>query len=59
MGPAAESPSETGDPGAVEVAHHVVTLAEGEDLPAPGAAIKGRFVGDEQMSSGWKVPENK
>ncbi|MEU3094010.1 histidinol dehydrogenase [Streptomyces sp. NPDC006967] len=42
-----------------EVAHHVVTLAEAEDLPAHGAAIKARFVGDEQMSRGWKVPENK
>ncbi len=34
-----------------EVAHHVVTLAEAEDLPAHGAAIKARF--------GWKVPEDK
>ncbi|WP_033318051.1 histidinol dehydrogenase [Streptomyces yerevanensis] len=31
-----------------EVAHHVVTLAEAEDLPAHGAAIKARFE--------WKVP---
>ncbi|MDQ1011373.1 histidinol dehydrogenase [Streptomyces sp. V4I23] len=31
-----------------EVAHHVVTLAEAEDLPAHGAALKARF--------GWKVP---
>ncbi|MFC7216676.1 histidinol dehydrogenase [Streptomyces polyrhachis] len=31
-----------------EVAHHVVTLAEAEDLPAHGAAIKARF--------GWEVP---
>jgi histidinol dehydrogenase len=31
-----------------EAAHHVVTLAEAEDLPAHGAAIKARF--------GWKVP---
>ena len=31
-----------------EVAHHVVTLADAEDLPAHGAAIKARF--------GWKVP---
>lgn len=31
-----------------EVAHHVVTLAEAEDLPAHGAAIKARF--------DWKVP---
>ncbi|MEV6200030.1 histidinol dehydrogenase [Streptomyces sp. NPDC051771] len=34
-----------------DVAHHVVTLAEAEDLPAHGAAIKARF--------GWKVPGNK
>ncbi|MEU3276376.1 histidinol dehydrogenase [Streptomyces antibioticus] len=34
-----------------EVAHHVVTLAEAEDLPAHGAAIKARF--------DWKVPEGK
>ncbi|MDA5281428.1 histidinol dehydrogenase [Streptomyces sp. NPDC054904] len=32
-----------------EVAHHVVTLAEAEDLPAHGAALKARF--------GWKVPQ--
>ena len=31
-----------------DVAHHVVTLAEAEDLPAHGAAIKARF--------DWKVP---
>jgi histidinol dehydrogenase len=31
-----------------EVAHHVVTLAEAEDLPAHGAALKARFA--------WKVP---
>jgi histidinol dehydrogenase len=31
-----------------EVAHHVVTLADAEDLPAHGAAIKARF--------DWKVP---
>ena len=31
-----------------EVAHHVVTLADAEDLPAHGAAVKARF--------GWKVP---
>ncbi|MET9549301.1 histidinol dehydrogenase [Streptomyces sp. NPDC006627] len=31
-----------------DVAHHVVTLAEAEDLPAHGAAVKARF--------GWKVP---
>ncbi|WP_030783953.1 histidinol dehydrogenase [Streptomyces sp. NRRL S-920] len=31
-----------------DVAHHVVTLAEAEDLPAHGAAIKSRF--------GWEVP---
>ncbi|MET8445834.1 histidinol dehydrogenase [Streptomyces sp. NPDC005209] len=34
-----------------EVAHHVVTLAEAEDLPAHGAAVKARF--------GWKVPTSK
>ncbi|MER6627126.1 histidinol dehydrogenase [Streptomyces sp. NPDC000987] len=34
-----------------QVAHHVVTLAEAEDLPAHGAAIKARF--------GWKVPASK
>ncbi|MBC3988477.1 histidinol dehydrogenase [Streptomyces sp. AC563] len=32
-----------------DIARHVVTLAEAEDLPAHGAAIKARF--------GWKVPE--
>ncbi|WP_030417884.1 histidinol dehydrogenase [Streptomyces sp. NRRL F-5065] len=32
-----------------EVAHHVVTLAEAEDLPAHGAAVKARFE--------WKVPD--
>ncbi|MFH8770572.1 MULTISPECIES: histidinol dehydrogenase [unclassified Streptomyces] len=31
-----------------EVAHHVVTLAEAEDLPAHGAAIKARFGGAER-----------
>ncbi|MFP3990736.1 histidinol dehydrogenase [Streptomyces sp. E11-3] len=31
-----------------EVTHHVVALAEAEDLPAHGAAMKARF--------GWKVP---
>ncbi|MGW1144982.1 histidinol dehydrogenase [Streptomyces sp. NPDC002454] len=34
-----------------DVAHHVVTLAEAEDLPAHGAAVKARF--------GWKVPQSK
>nr|WP_202535345.1 histidinol dehydrogenase [Streptomyces sp. SID4919] len=34
-----------------EVAHHVVTLADAEDLPAHGAAVKARF--------GWKVPQSK
>ncbi|MEN8653307.1 histidinol dehydrogenase [Streptomyces sp. 21So2-11] len=33
-----------------DVAHHVVTLAEAEDLPAHGAAVKARF-------DGWKVPQ--
>ncbi|MET4921495.1 histidinol dehydrogenase [Streptomyces sp. PSRA5] len=32
-----------------DVAHHVVTLAEAEDLPAHGAAVKARF--------GWKLPQ--
>ncbi|MGX8905605.1 histidinol dehydrogenase [Streptomyces netropsis] len=32
-----------------EVTHHVVNLAEAEDLPAHGAALKARF--------GWKVPK--
>ncbi|MFD3718526.1 histidinol dehydrogenase [Streptomyces sp. NPDC058674] len=32
-----------------EVTHHVVALAEAEDLPAHGAALKARF--------GWKVPQ--
>jgi histidinol dehydrogenase len=32
-----------------DVARHVVTLAEAEDLPAHGAAVKARF--------GWNVPE--
>ncbi|MFJ9623582.1 histidinol dehydrogenase [Streptomyces sp. NPDC101181] len=32
-----------------EVTHHVVALAEAEDLPAHGAAMKARF--------GWKVPQ--
>ncbi|CAL9394822.1 histidinol dehydrogenase [Streptomyces atacamensis] len=34
-----------------DVAHHVVTLAEAEDLPAHGAALKARF--------DWKVPPGK
>ncbi len=34
-----------------EVARHVVTLAEAEDLPAHGAALKARF--------DWKVPGSK
>ncbi|AOT58428.1 MULTISPECIES: histidinol dehydrogenase [Streptomyces] len=29
-----------------EVAHHVVTLAEAEDLPAHGAAVRVRFAGE-------------
>ncbi|MCX4667855.1 histidinol dehydrogenase [Streptomyces sp. NBC_01381] len=40
-----------------DVAHHVVTLAEAEDLPAHGAAIKARFAeGEQNWHSGWKVP---
>ncbi|MEV6129828.1 histidinol dehydrogenase [Streptomyces violaceusniger] len=34
-----------------EIAGHVVTLAEAEDLPAHGAAVKARF--------DWKVPPSK
>ncbi|MEU6401824.1 histidinol dehydrogenase [Streptomyces sp. NPDC046985] len=34
-----------------EVAHHVVTLAQAEDLPAHGAAVTARF--------GWKAPTTK
>ncbi|WP_306321246.1 MULTISPECIES: histidinol dehydrogenase [unclassified Streptomyces] len=34
-----------------EVASTVVTLADAEDLPAHGAAVKARF--------GWKVPQSK
>ncbi|WP_405654083.1 histidinol dehydrogenase [Streptomyces sp. RK9] len=40
-----------------DVAHHVVTLAEAEDLPAHGAAVKARFAeGEQDWHSGWKVP---
>ncbi|MFB7631597.1 histidinol dehydrogenase [Streptomyces sp. NPDC056149] len=43
-----------------EVAHHVVTLAEAEDLPAHGAAITARFAGGEHdRRSGWTVPQSK
>ncbi|MEV6328187.1 histidinol dehydrogenase [Streptomyces sp. NPDC051909] len=44
-----------------EVAHHVVTLAEAEDLPAHGAAIKARFGGTPTGEALWgrKVPESK
>jgi histidinol dehydrogenase len=34
-----------------EVAHHVVTLADAEDLPAHGAAVRARF--------DWKVPREQ
>ncbi|MFH9132370.1 histidinol dehydrogenase [Streptomyces sp. NPDC017524] len=41
-----------------EVTHHVVTLAEAEDLPAHGAALKARFAeGELDERSGWKVPQ--
>ncbi|MFH9263566.1 histidinol dehydrogenase [Streptomyces sp. NPDC017546] len=41
-----------------EVTHHVVTLAEAEDLPAHGAALKARFAeGELDEHSGWKVPQ--
>ncbi|MFF2526312.1 histidinol dehydrogenase [Streptomyces liangshanensis] len=40
-----------------EVAHHVVTLAEAEDLPAHGAAVKARFAeGELDKHSDGKVP---
>ncbi|MFD7920363.1 histidinol dehydrogenase [Streptomyces sp. NPDC059740] len=43
-----------------EVTHHVVALAEAEDLPAHGAALKARFAGGEQdRHSDWKVPGEK
>ncbi|GFH35143.1 histidinol dehydrogenase [Streptomyces pacificus] len=35
-----------------DVAHHVVTLAEAEDLPAHGAAVKARFGGAGQDGRG-------
>ncbi|MER7985879.1 histidinol dehydrogenase [Streptomyces noursei] len=43
-----------------EVAHHVVTLAEAEDLPAHGAAVKARFPerGREDRND-WTVPQSK
>ncbi len=41
-----------------EVAAHVVNLAEAEDLPAHGAALKARFAGGEpDRHSAWKVPQ--
>ncbi|MFF0508078.1 histidinol dehydrogenase [Streptomyces fimicarius] len=41
-----------------EVTHHVVNLAEAEDLPAHGAALKARFAeGELDEHSGWKVPQ--
>ncbi|MGP3975246.1 histidinol dehydrogenase [Streptomyces sp. 8N114] len=41
-----------------EITHHVVALAEAEDLPAHGQALKARFAGGEQdKHSAWKVPE--
>ncbi|HEX5569097.1 MAG TPA: histidinol dehydrogenase [Streptomyces sp.] len=46
-----------------EVAHHVVTLAEAEDLPAHGAALKARFADggprDWNAWNDWKVPQDK
>ncbi|MET9127937.1 MULTISPECIES: histidinol dehydrogenase [unclassified Streptomyces] len=42
-----------------DVAHHVVTLAEAEDLPAHGAAVKARFAGDERAAYGWKAAEGE
>ncbi|MFI2311371.1 histidinol dehydrogenase [Streptomyces sp. CB00072] len=41
-----------------EVTHHVVALAEAEDLPAHGAALKARFAeGELDEHRGWKVPQ--
>ncbi|MFF8440225.1 histidinol dehydrogenase [Streptomyces californicus] len=41
-----------------EVTHHVVTLAEAEDLPAHGAALKARFAeGELDEHRGRKVPQ--
>jgi histidinol dehydrogenase len=41
-----------------EAAKHVVTLAEAEDLPAHGAALKVRFGGAEPNSTAdWETPE--
>jgi len=43
-----------------EVTHHVVTLAEAEDLPAHGAALTARFAADGQDErSDWKVSQAK
>ncbi|MEV0369508.1 histidinol dehydrogenase [Streptomyces sp. NPDC050636] len=43
-----------------EVAHHVVTLAEAEDLPAHGAAVMARFPeGEREDRNDWKVPQSK
>jgi histidinol dehydrogenase len=43
-----------------EVAHTVITLAEAEDLPAHGAAIKARFAeGEPKTWADWKVPGSK
>ena len=41
-----------------EAAKHVVTLAEAEDLPAHGAALKVRFGGaDPNSTADWESPE--
>ncbi|MDJ1135301.1 histidinol dehydrogenase [Streptomyces iconiensis] len=41
-----------------DVTHHVLALADAEDLPAHGDALRARFVGDEREGrSGWKAPE--
>jgi histidinol dehydrogenase len=40
-----------------EVAGTIVTLADAEDLPAHGAAVRARFAGGEQMNADdWTVP---
>jgi histidinol dehydrogenase len=40
-----------------EVAETIVTLADAEDLPAHGAAVRARFAGGEPTNrSDWTVP---
>jgi histidinol dehydrogenase len=42
-----------------EVAHHVVTLAHAEDLPAHGAAVTARFGGAEQNEHSGGAEQNE